>query len=83
MTPTEALGYLLGLACGCVRRWSRPVNFGVGLTLLLSGIVLFWVIHRMDPGDNTPAAVLIGGSIFCPGAIFLARTFWPQTGDKK
>lgn len=63
-TPSEALGYILGLVCGFVQSWSRPVRLGVGLTLMLACIVLFWMIHRIDPGDSTPGALLIGSSFF-------------------
>ena len=83
MTAWEAVGYIIGLACGFVRGWPRAVSFGVGLTLLLSGAVVFWVLHQMDPGDNTPGAILIGGPVFCIGAILFARAIWPPHGPSK
>jgi len=36
----------------------------------------------MDPGANTPAAMVIGGILICPGGILLGRAFWPPE-DKK
>ena len=55
----------------------RHVNFGVGITLMLLGVSLFYCIHSMDPGDNTPVALLVGAVSFYPGAILLGRAIWP------
>jgi hypothetical protein len=60
---------------------SRAMSFGIGLTVVLIGLALFWWIHSMDPGDNTPVAMLIGSVLICPSAILLGRAFWPP-GDK-
>ncbi len=61
---------------------SRAINFGVGLTVVLLGLSVFWWFHSIDPGDNTPVAMLIASILICPGGILLGRAFWPP-GDKK
>jgi len=57
----------------------RSVCFGVGITLMLIGVALFYWIHSMDPGDNTPVGMLIGSALICPGAILLGRAIWPPS----
>jgi hypothetical protein len=57
----------------------RSTHFGIGFTLMLLGLAVFWWIHSIDPGDNTPVAMLIGGVLICPGSIQLGKAFWPPT----
>lgn len=54
----------------------RSVSFGFGITLMLIGLAVFYWIHSIDPGDNTPVAMLIGAVMICPGAILLGRAIW-------
>lgn len=61
---------------------ARATSFGIGLTLVLIGLAVFWWIHSIDPGDNTPAAMIIGSILICPGGILLGRAFWPPEGKK-
>jgi hypothetical protein len=55
----------------------RSVSFGIGVTLIFIGLSIFYWIHSMDPGDNTPVAMLIGAILICPGSILLGRSIWP------
>ena len=55
----------------------RHITFGIGITLVLVGIALLYLIHSMDPGDNTPVAILLGTALICPGGILIGRAIWP------
>jgi len=55
----------------------RSVSFGLGITLMLIGLAISYYIHSIDPGDNTPAAMLIGAVMIFPGSILLGRAIWP------
>jgi hypothetical protein len=56
---------------------ARATSFGIGLTIMLLGLAVFWWIYSIDPQDNGPGAMLIGSALICPGAILLGRAFWP------
>jgi hypothetical protein len=77
---------LLTQKCGFLRKniervltMQRSGCFGIGITLMLVGLALFYTVHSMDPGDNTPIALIIGVALFCPGAVLLGRAIWPPT----
>lgn len=57
----------------------RSTSFGIGWTLVLMGLAVFYWIHSIDPGDNTPVGMLFGCIAICPGAILIGRAFWPPT----
>lgn len=60
----------------------RSTSFGIGLTVMLIGSAVSFWIHSIDPGDNTPVAILMGCLLFCPGAILVGRAIWPpHTND--
>jgi len=59
----------------------RATSFGVGLTVMLIGVALFYWIYSLDRNDNTPIAILLGCTFFCPGAIFVGRAIWPPDAE--
>ena len=55
----------------------KGARFGIGITLIWVGLGLTYSIHSIDPGDNTPFAMVIGSILICPGAIMIGRVIWP------
>lgn len=60
----------------------QSTSFGVGFTLILIGLAVFYWIHSIDPGDNTFPGMLVGSIAICPGAILIGRAIWPPTRDR-
>ena len=59
----------------------RSVDFGIGITLFLSGMAVFYWVRSFDPKEYTLSAILIGAVFSCPGSILIGRAIWPP--DKK
>jgi hypothetical protein len=57
----------------------RSTSFGLGFTLVLIGLAVFYWIHSIDPGDNTVVAMLVGCVAIGPGATLVGRAFWPPS----
>ncbi len=62
---------------------ARSTLFGIGITLMLIGMAVFYWVHSLDPGDNTPVAIVIGVVFVCPGAVMLGLAIWPPPARRQ